>query len=308
MPLPPGLDPADVVQREGADGDARAARPAVPFARFGVERAIERGDTRSAEGRDRVLDEVVPVIAPLPASVLREELVQLVAGRLSVTESLVASALADPARMARAEAARREAALRESRRPSVASGARGAAAVPRSPDAGDRGADPGPQEWSPPADYDDPGPEQGRHDGGAGPVNGARRVLDRREQTERAFLAYCLALPDEGERRLADVDLDDLFASPATRQVAEYLRGRLRTPAADLPRGDEPLARLVAELVIRAGELEATPAKLELEALQLDLSRLDRLIAGARVSGGEGMRDLAAERQQVLDAIRHRLT
>jgi DNA primase len=150
----------------------------------------------------------------------------------------------------------------------------------------------------------DPGPEEVR--GGA--HNGARHALDRREQTERAFLAYCLALPDEGERRLAEAELDELFASPETRRAAEYLRGRLRTPAADLPPGDEPLARLVAELVIRAGQLEATPAKLELEALQLDLSRLDRLIAGARVSGGAGVHDLASRRQTVLDQIRHRLT
>jgi DNA primase len=124
-------------------------------------------------------------------------------------------------------------------------------------------------------------------------------VLDRREQTERAFLSYCLALPAEGEARLGEADLETLFAAPTTRRAAEYLRGRLRTPAADLPPGDEPLARLVAELVIRAGQLEA---------LQLELSRLDRLIAGARVSGGEGMRELATERQSVLDAIRHRLT
>src|SRR4029078_3130642 len=100
---------------------------------------------------------------------------------------------------------------------------------------------------------------------------------------------------------------DELFSAPMTRRAAEYLRGRLRAPAAELPHGDEPLPGLVAELVIRAGQLEATPAKLEIEALQLDLSRLDRLIAGARVSGGEGMRELATERQTVLDAIRHRL-
>ena len=78
---------------------------------------------------------------------------------------------------------------------------------------------------------------------------------------------------------------------------------------ADLPPGDEPLARLVAELVIRAGQLEATPAKLELEALQLDLHRLDREITAAVHTGTpEGaMTTLAAERQRVLDAIRHRL-
>ena len=140
------------------------------------------------------------------------------------------------------------------------------------------------------------------------PPDGARTALARQEQSERAFLAYCLALPDEGEPRLAAADLDELFAAPATRRAATYLRGRLRTPAADLPADDEDLARMVAELVIRAGQLEATPGKLELEALQLDLHRLDRRIATARGEGGEGMHELATERQRVLDEIRHRLT
>jgi DNA primase len=249
--LPPGSDPADVVQRDGADAMRELLEHAVPIARFEVERALERGDTRSAEGRDHVLEQAAAAIRPLPPSVLREELVQLVAGRLGLTESLVASALAAAAP------------LRVTR----------------------------------PAREDRP----------AGP-NGARAALDRREQSERAFLAYCLALPEEGEERLAAADLDELFSAPATRRAAEYLRGRLRSPAGELPAGDEPLARLVAELVIRAGELEATPAKLELEALQLDLHNLDRRIATARTEGHERIHDLAAERQQVLDAIRHRLS
>jgi DNA primase len=250
--LPAGSDPADVVQRDGPDAMRALLERAVPIARFEVERALERGDTRSAEGRDQVLEQAAAAIRPLPPSVLREELVQLVAGRLGLTESLVASALAGSAP------------LRVTR----------------------------------PAREDRPA---------AGP-NGARAALDRREQSERAFLAYCLALPDEGEERLAAADLDELFSAPATRRAAEYLRGRLRSPAGELPAGDEPLARLVAELVIRAGELEATPAKLELEALQLDLHNLDRRIATARTEGHERIRDLAAERQQVLDAIRHRLS
>src|SRR4051794_10551288 len=253
--LPAGRDPADVVQREGADAMRRLLDGALPLAHYAVERALE-GDTTSIEGRDEALAAAAEVIAPLPASVLREELVRLVAGRLNLTESLVAAALAQP------RAPRRPARIAEH------SPARG-------------------------------------HDGTG---NGAHRALDRREQTERSFLAYCVALPDEGERRLGEADLSELFASPDTRRAAEYLRGRVRTPAADLPPDDEPLARLVAELVVRAGDLDATPAKLELEALQLHLARLDRLIAGARVSGGEGVHDLAAERQQVLDAIRHRLT
>jgi DNA primase len=247
--LPAGSDPAAVVQRDGADAMRALLERAVPIARFEVERALERGDTTSAEGRDRVLAEAAAAIRPLPPSVLREELVQLVAGRLGLTESLVASALS-------AAPSQRRAPIVEGRAAS----------------------------------------------------NGARAALDRREQTERAFLAYCLALPDEGEQRLGAADLDELFSAPATRRAAEYLRGRLRSPAGELPAGDEALARLVAELVIRAGTLEATPAKLELEALQLDLHNLDRRIATARTEGHERIGELARERQHVLDAIRHRLS
>jgi DNA primase len=240
--LPAGEDPADVAARAGADAVRALLDAAMPVERFEVEQALAGAADRSP---DDVLGEVAPVIASLPPSVLRDDLVQLVSNRLGLRDSVVNAALAGP------------------RIPAP----RPAASGPRVPVA-----------------------------------------LDRREQTERAYLAMCLALPEEGERRLEDLDLDDWFSAPATRRAAVYLRGRLRAPAADLPTGDEALARLVAELVIRAGELEATPAKLELEALQMDLYRLERRIAGARVSGSEGVGALAVERQRVLDAIRHRLT
>jgi DNA primase len=246
--LPPGRDPADVVQSEGTAAMQALLDRAVPLPRWQVQRALDGQSLGTTDGRDRALERAADAIRPLPPSVLREELVQVVAGRLGLTESLVASALA------------------AARRPSF-EGSR------------------------PPRES-----------------NGARAVLDRREQSERAFLAYCLALPEEGEERLAAADLDELFSAPETRRAAEYLRGRLRSPAGELPAGDEPLARLVAELVIRAGQLEATPAKLELEALQLDLHNLDRRIATARTDGHERIHNLAAERQQVLDAIRHRLS
>ena len=58
-----------------------------------------------------------------------------------------------------------------------------------------------------------------------------------------------------------------------------------------------------------ANRLEATPAKLELEALQLDLHRLERHISERPPDRDTtGVSALAVERQRVLDAIRHRLT
>jgi len=301
--LPPGQDPADVVQREGAVAIRERLETAVPIERFEVERALQLGDTSTSGGRDAVMREIAKVIVPMPATVLRSDLIQLVSSRLQLGENLVNEGLRSALRQAEEEA-RREAGV--------------AAATAAVPEQGGWAPE-GPREgWAPRTDRFRPGGSRrgGRWDARRGrgydpppaePVD-PHAALVRREQSERAFLALCLALPDEGERRLAETDVDDYFSAPATREAAAYLRGRMRTPAAELPTGNEALARLVAELVIRAGDLEATLPKLELEALQLELHRLERHMSTARLSGGEGVQALAVERQRVLDAIRHKLT
>ncbi len=275
--LPAGQDPADVVQRSGADALRALLDRAVELERFEVERALER----TGESQDAVLADAVGAIAPLPPSVLRDDLVRLVANRLGLGEELVNAALRGGAPVAVGVA---EDGPRRPWLPEAEWRAR------RDRERRRGGPFRGPMEAPPPEPVD------------------PHAALARREQSERAFLALCVALPEEGEPRLAAADVEDYFSAPATRQAAAYLRGRLRTPAADLPLGDEPLARLVAELVVRAGALEATPGKLELEALQLDLHRLERHISEARLSGTGGIGALAAERQRVLEEIRHRLT
>jgi DNA primase len=273
--LPTGQDPADVAQRSGQDELRALLDGAVEIQRFDVEQAL----ASPAAGKDQMLAEAARAIAPLPPSILRDDLVKLVSSRLAMGEELVNAALrgdggAAPVAVAAVESGQR--------RP-----------------------------WIPEAEWRARRDRERRRGGGFAPPPepvDPHAALARREQSERAFLALCVALPEEGEQRLAAADIDDYFSAPATRQAAAYLRGRLRTPAADLPPGDEALARLVAELVVRAGALEATPAKLELEALQLDLHRLERHISEARLSGTGGIGALAAERQRVLEEIRHRLT
>src|SRR4051794_15772597 len=278
--LPAGLDPADVVQRSGGDELRALLDSAVEIERFEVERAL----AQAGATKDAMLADAVRAIAPLPPSVLRDDLVRVVSNRLALREELVGEALRGRTpRPAPAEErrwipdeewrARRSRNGERGRRKEFGRGERFRGA-PETP----------PQPIDPHA------------------------ALARREQSERAFLALCVALPEDGEVRLAQADVDDYFSAPATRRAAQYLRGRLRAPAADLPPDDEALARLVAELVVRAGALEATPGKLELEALQLDLHRLERHISEARLSGATGVGALAAERQRVLEAIRHKLT
>ena len=97
--LPPGDDPADLVQREGGAAIERLVEAAVPFARFRVLRRLELGDMASAEGRDRVLDELRDDFSLLEPSAEREELARIAASRLDLSPELLESLLArGPAR------------------------------------------------------------------------------------------------------------------------------------------------------------------------------------------------------------------
>ena len=102
------------------------------------------------------------------------------------------------------------------------------------------------------------------------------------------------------------MDIDASFSIELTRRAAHYLAEHLEHPGQALPGGADDLARLVAELVIGAGELAADPEALQIERLQLDKNRLNREIAAAQ-RAGEPVAALAAERQRVQDQIRHRL-
>ena len=130
--------------------------------------------------------------------------------------------------------------------------------------------------------------------------------VDKLEDVERAFLARCLAVKGAGRPALEAMDIDATFSSDLVRRAAHYLSEHLEHPGQGLPAGADDLARLVAELVIRSGELAADRDALALERLTLDKLRLDRLIAGARRDGRDSTA-LAVERQRVQDEIRHRL-
>jgi DNA primase len=91
--LPPGEDPADLVKRAGGEEIERRVAASVPFVRFRVLRALESGDLRSAEGKDRVLADLRGVFATLAPSALREELLRIVADRMDLSQELLSSLL-----------------------------------------------------------------------------------------------------------------------------------------------------------------------------------------------------------------------
>ncbi|MCA1677518.1 MAG: toprim domain-containing protein, partial [Actinobacteria bacterium] len=92
--LPPGEDPADLVKRAGGGEIERRVAASVPFVRFRVLRALESGNLRDAEGKDRVLADLRGVFATLAPSALREELLRIVADRMDLSQELLSSLLA----------------------------------------------------------------------------------------------------------------------------------------------------------------------------------------------------------------------
>jgi DNA primase len=92
--LPEGTDPADLVEREGGEALRERVETSAPFVVFNVQRILDRADTGSAEGRDQALTELRPLFDDLPASVLRDDLVRRVAGRLELSEGRLGTLLA----------------------------------------------------------------------------------------------------------------------------------------------------------------------------------------------------------------------
>jgi DNA primase len=146
------------------------------------------------------------------------------------------------------------------------------------------------------------GPASG-HAAGRGPL--ARAGAGRRVETERAFLALCIAAPEQGASALRAVEIEQDFSSDLLRRAALHLRdGDLSAPMAqaagegpeDGPEGDEELRGLLAELIVQAGGEEPNPGMLEVQRLQLELARLERGIQRARGQEGSDVSGLAHEK------------
>ncbi len=298
--LPGGKDPAELVQREGPDAVKAAVAQSVAFVRFRVERVLAAGDHSSPEGRDRMVDELRPVFATLAPSAMRMELTRLVAGRLELPESLAETLLAQAAGSGVGERSR------------TATPGGGEAHRGRDPGGGDRGG--GDRGGGDRGGGDRGGGERGGGDrgGGVGAGSGqgtpprATRALARREDTERTFLALCIASPEDGARALATLDPAEHFTSERLRRAAEHLRaGRLVEPMVAIDEQDPELTSVLAELVVQAGREFPVPAMLDVQRMQLELARLDRRIRGASGAQGSGevVSELAHRRAEVKRAF-----
>jgi DNA primase len=249
VPLSEGLDPAELLEREGAGAMRERVEQSVPFVVFQVDRLLGGADLRSADGRDRAAGELGPVLATVPPSSLREDLLRKVAGRLELSEARLAALIA---------------------------------AGPPSPRVV---AD------LPPAADAEPRPV-------------GLPVLDQDGRAERTFLVQCVAVPSAGREALSSIDPDQLLTSEPLRRAARHLADRPDSPLSDLPADDEQLARIVADLVERAGRTpDVSATRVEHAMLVLERSRIERAIRRSRVDGSMDVGRLAREREQVMERL-----
>ena len=130
-------------------------------------------------------------------------------------------------------------------------------------------------------------------------------LTDPAIRSERAFLVLCIALPEAGRRALQAIDPDQHLTSERLRRAARHLAGQTEMPLSGLAVEDEELARLMADLVERAGRAgRVTVEQLEQQRLLLERARLERAIRRAREEGGPKIGDLAREREHVMGEIR----
>ena len=265
--LPPGRDPAELVQQEGAEAVNGLVAASVPFVRFRIDRILDLGDLDDAEGQDRVIAQVRPILSAMAPSVLREDLAGRVSQRLGLSPT-VAATLVVPDPSAPAE-------------PVVAAvGARTGAVPDRGPEPPEAHREPEEDEWG------DPGP--------GGPPPPAR--TGREERMEKMFLTLCIAMPAEGAELLGRLDPEQHLVSPLMRRAAVHLRDHPAAPTADLPADDPELTALVQQLAVRAGQSSSSRSALQVEWLQLEMGRVDRAIDEARIAGQGDVGALAAER------------
>ena len=123
-------------------------------------------------------------------------------------------------------------------------------------------------------------------------------------RAERAFLVLCVALPDAGRRALAAIDPQEHITSERYRRAARHLAGQTEMPLTGIASDDDDLARVIADLVERAGRAgRVTPEQVEQQRTYLELARLDRAIRRARGEEGSAIPSLAREREDVRRAI-----
>lgn len=88
-----GKDPDELIRSGGAEGFERAIASAMSVAAFTVRQVFAEADLSDALGRERALDELVPVFAAMPSGPVREEQLRVASDRLGISDAVLRESL-----------------------------------------------------------------------------------------------------------------------------------------------------------------------------------------------------------------------
>ncbi|MGQ9631457.1 MAG: DNA primase [bacterium] len=89
VPLPEGMDPDSFIRKEGKGAFDELLRKSLPFFEFRLGRAVEGNDITTAEGKTKVVAEVIPTLVRMRSAIERQEGVKLLAERLGLDEGII---------------------------------------------------------------------------------------------------------------------------------------------------------------------------------------------------------------------------
>ena len=92
--LPDNLDPAEYLEKHGADELSCLIDRAKPLLEYGIERRLSRWDLSRAEGRAAALSDALSVLAPIKDSLLAKDYARQIASRCRAREEDVMAQLA----------------------------------------------------------------------------------------------------------------------------------------------------------------------------------------------------------------------
>jgi DNA primase len=286
------MDPAELVHTGGAEAMSAAVERSVPFLRFRVERVLDSGDYGSAEGRERILEELRPVFASMHEGPVRLDLVRLVSGRLALRDGMTERLLSSDA-------------------------ASGAAPRPRGPRAAERGRG-GDARLAAVSQQSERGAAAlSRRDLVeraflalciAFPKEGALALgeVDPGEHFTSELVRQAAEHLRDGhlEAPLAGVPSEDPELTRILSELvaqAEALKAEEAQEAFSEAAGQESVAH-PSQSEVPGVAAESAAAKVRVQRLQLELALLERQIA-ARARQGEEISEVAARREEVQRAF-----
>jgi DNA primase len=126
------------------------------------------------------------------------------------------------------------------------------------------------------------------------------RSLDAAARAERDYLVQCVAVPSAAAADLAALDVEAAFTDELMRRAALHLRDHADAPTDGLA-PDDPLARLMAELAVRAARDGGSASALRGAQLNLEILAVRREQAAARAEG-RPVAPLTARERELVDA------